>query len=111
MSSTFPDGAVSFTDLYAGTGNSHQGVTVSHETVPDSGVLHPLSLGQAALAAGLSLRTLKALTVELTGTPFDLRAPGPGNPVRYDPERLSTWLHHRDWVRATSPEVAAEMSP
>lgn len=74
---------------------------MSHETVPDAGVIHPLSLGQAALAAGLSLRTLKALTEELKGTPYDLRAPGPAKPARYDPERLSTWLHHRDRMRAT----------
>ena len=71
----------------------------------DAGVIHSLSLGEAALAAGLSLRTLKALTDELEGTPYDLRAPGPATPgpatpgpatpVRYDPERLSTWLLQR----------------
>jgi hypothetical protein len=87
------------------------GVAVSHETVPDTVVVRSLSLGQAALAAGLSLRTLKAVTEELKGTPYDLRASGPENPVRYDLERLSTWLHHRDRVRATPTELVTEPSP
>jgi hypothetical protein len=72
------------------------GVTVSHETVPDAGVSHPLSLGQAALAAGVSLRTLKAFTDKFEGTADDLRAPGSESPVRYDPERLSAWLRRRN---------------
>ena len=55
---------------------------MSHESVPATGAVERLSLGQAALAAGLSLRTLIALTEELKGTPHDLRSPGPESPVR-----------------------------
>lgn len=90
--------------------NQPLGVTVSHESVPATGAVDRLTLGQAALAAGMSLRTLKAFTEELKGTPHDLRAPGPGNRVLYDPARLSTWLHHRDRLRATTTGLAAKLS-
>jgi hypothetical protein len=62
--------------------------------VPGTGVINPLSLGRAALAAGLSLCTLNALTEELKRTPRP-RARKPC-PVLSDPERLSTWLHRRN---------------
>lgn len=80
---------------------------MSNETEPDAGVIHSLSLGYAALATGLSLRTLLALTEELKGSPYDLRAPGSENPVRYDPLRLSTWLlrHRQQAQNNTRPVV------
>ena len=74
---------------------------MSHESVPATGAVERRSMGQAALAAGLSLRTLIALTEELKGTPHDLRAPGPESPVRQDTARLSTWLQHSSWIHPT----------